>query len=171
MERQLEWHWGPRHDRRAAKKRPLLTDRHKVEIRTRRPERRPARLDDGSSRSCSPTAALRPLTDLPARGIAVPGTAPPPGAAARIETLGEDSLRLMLSEVCNFDEIRLNHKGLDTHRVVGPPREILQSILVMDGLDQRRFPPLEMLASAPLLGSDGRIISRPGYHRRDQIYL
>ena len=52
-----------------------------------------------------------------------------------------------------------------------PPREILQSILAMDGLDPRRFPPLEMLASAPLLGSDGRIISRPGYHRRDQIYL
>ena len=34
-----------------------------------------------------------------------------PGAAARIEALGEDSLRLMISEVCSFDEIRLNHKG------------------------------------------------------------
>ena len=77
----------------------------------------------------------------------------------------------MISEVCNFDDIRLNAKGKDTHRIVPPPREILQSILAMDGLDPRRFPPLELLASAPLLGSDGKIISRPGYHRRDQIYL
>ena len=29
----------------------------------------------------------------------------------------------------------------------------------------------ELLASAPLLGSDGRIISRTGYHRRDKIFL
>ena len=64
-----------------------------------------------------------------------------------------------------------HHKGLDTHRVGSPPREILQSILAMDGLDPRRFPPLELLASAPLLGSDGRIISRAGYHRRDKIFL
>ena len=52
-----------------------------------------------------------------------------------------------------------------------PPREILASILAMDNLDQRRFPPLEILATAHLLGSDGRIINRRGYHRREQIYL
>ena len=34
MERQLEWRWGPRHDRRAAKKKRRLTKRHKVEMRT-----------------------------------------------------------------------------------------------------------------------------------------
>ena len=110
---------------------------------------RPAQLDDGSSRSCSPTAALRPLTDLPARGLLSRVLAAAPGAAARIEALGEDSLRLMISEVCSFDEVRLNHKGLDTHRVGSPPREILQSILAMDGLDQRPLPAAGVAGLSP----------------------
>jgi len=171
MERQLEWCWGPRHDRRAAKKKRRLTQPHTVEMRTDDPS---AGLHDWTMEALE-AVAQRPRYGrsriYQLGGLLSRVRAAAPGAAARIETLGEDSLRLMLSAVCNFDEIRLNHKGLDTHRVGSPPREILRSILAMDGLDQRRFPPLEMLASAPLLGSDGRIISRPGYHRRDQIFL
>ena len=36
MERQKEWRWGPRHARRAAKKKKLklLTERHMIEMRT-----------------------------------------------------------------------------------------------------------------------------------------
>ena len=41
----------------------------------------------------------------------------------------------------------------------------------MDGLDAAPLSAAELLASAPLLGSDGKIINRPGYHRRDQIFL
>ena len=172
MERQLEWRWGPRHDRRAAKKRPLLTDRHKVEMRTDDPS------DSGYYDwilEALKAIARRPRYGLPRiyqmGGLMARVRAAAPGVAARIEVLGEDSLRLLLSQVCDCDEIRRNHKGLDIHRTIAPPRDILQSMLAMDGLDQHRFPPLELLASAPLLGSDGRIISRPGYHRRDQIFL
>ena len=38
------------------------------------------------------------------------------GAAARIETITEDILRYLMAEVCDFNEIRLNGKGEDTHR-------------------------------------------------------
>ena len=59
---------------------------------------------------------------------------------------------------------------MDTHRILPPPCEILKSILTMD-LDERKFPPLEVVASTPILGSDGKIINRPGYHRKDQLFL
>jgi putative DNA primase/helicase len=91
-------------------------------------------------------------------------------AGAKLESLTEDSLRHIIAEVCDFDEIRLNHKHMDTHRILPPPCEILKSILTMD-LDERKFPPLEVVASTPILGSDGKIINRPGYHRKDQLFL
>ena len=170
MERQLEWYWAPSQCQKAAKP-PLLTKRRTVKIRTYNPS---AGLHDWTIKALK-AVARRHRYGLPRiyqlGGLLSRVRAAAPGAAARIEGLNEDSLRLMLSEVCNFDDVRLNAKGKDTHRIVPPPREILQSILAMDGLDLRRFPPLELLASAPILGSDGKIINRPGYHRRDQIYL
>jgi len=173
MDRQLEFDvcWAPRH-RRKAKKKALLTERATVEMRTDDPT--DAGFHDWTVRSLN-ALARRSRYGLP-RIYQLGGNlsrvrAPAPGAAARIEALDENSLRLTLGEVCDFDEIRANHKGLDTHRVIGPPRELLQSILAMPSFDPRQFPPLEMLATAPLLGSDGRIISRPGYHHRDQVFM
>jgi hypothetical protein len=170
MELQLEWEWGPRH-RRKAKKKALLTERATVKMRTGNPT---AGLHDWTLKALK-ALARRPRYGLSQiyqlGGILSRVRAAAPGAAARIEPLTEDIGRLLLAEVCNFDDVRANAKGKPTHRMIPPPPEILQSILAMDNLDPRRFPPLEILARSPLLGSDGTIISRPGYHHRDQIYL
>ena len=138
MDRQLEWYWAPSQCQKAAKP-PLLTKRRTVKIRTYNPS---AGLHDWTIKALK-AVARRHRYGLPRiyqlGRLLSRVRAAAPGAAARIETLGEDSLRLMLSEVCNFDDIRLNAKGKDTHRIVPPPREILQSILAMDKLDRAAF--------------------------------
>ncbi|MGZ3387461.1 MAG: hypothetical protein ACXVB5_21520 [Isosphaeraceae bacterium] len=168
MERQKEWRWGPRHARRAAKKKKLklLTERHMIEMRTDDPF--------GSGFHDWTLEALKALARRPRYGLPrvyqIGGMLSRVRAGAKLESLTEDSLRHIIAEVCDFDEIRLNHKHMDTHRILPPPCEILKSILTMD-LDERKFPPLEVVASTPILGSDGKIINRPGYHRKDQLFL
>jgi len=93
------------------------------------------------------------------------------GADARIEVLNEDSLRVALADVCDFDEIRLNSKGDDTHRVVPPPREILQSVLSLERYSAKQFPPLEMIATCPVIGISGRLLVKRGYYRRERLRL
>src|SRR4051794_5391185 len=120
MERQLEWPWGPRH-RRKAKKKALLTQRATVKMRTGNPS---AGLHDWTLKALR-ALARRSRYGLPQvyqlGGVLSRIRAAAPGAAARIETLTEDIARLMLQEVCNFDEIRPNAKGIATHRMVEPP--------------------------------------------------
>ena len=166
MDHQLEWAWGPRHRQKAAKKKKLLTERHMIEMRTDDPF--------GSGFHDWTLEALKALARRPRYGLPrvyqIGGMLSRVRAGAKLESLTEDSLRHIIAEVCDFDEIRLNHKHLDTHRILAPPCEILKSILTMD-LDERKFPPLEVVASTPILGSDGKIINRPGYHRKDQLFL
>ena len=80
------------------------------------------------------------------------------GAPVRIETLDEDSLRVCIADVADFDEIRSNSKGGECHRIVPPPAEILRSVLNPVRFRERQFPALEMVASCPIFGSDGRLL-------------
>ena len=73
--------------------------------------------------------------------------------------------------MADFAEVRKNAKGQPTVRMLAPPYEVLKNILSLPAYENRHFPPLEMLASTPLLGSDGRILSRAGYYKRERIYL
>ena len=61
MDRQLEWPWGPRHDRRAAKKQRRLTQPHTVEMRTDDPS---AGLHDWTMEALK-AVARRPRYGLP----------------------------------------------------------------------------------------------------------
>jgi len=130
MERQKEWRWGPRHARRAAKKKKLklLTERHMIEMRTDDPF--------GSGFHDWTLEALKALARRPRYGLPrvyqIGGMLSRVRAGAKLESLTEDSLRHIIAEVCDFDEIRLNHKHMDTHRILPPPCEILKSILTMD---------------------------------------
>jgi len=109
MEHQREWPWGPRHRRKAKKKKALLTERATVGMRTDDPSE--AGFHDWCIQALK-ALARRPRYDLPRLyqlgGILSRVRAAAPGAAARIEVLGEDSLLVSLAEICDFDEIRLN---------------------------------------------------------------
>ena len=93
------------------------------------------------------------------------------GADARIEVLTEESLRVALADVCDFDEIRTNKDGEDTHRVCPPPREVLQSILNLERYSRKQFPPLELIATCPVVGVDGRLLMQRGYYARERLRL
>ena len=116
---------------------PLLTKRHKSKCALT--TRVGSALHDWTIEALK-AVARRPRYGLPRiyqlGGLLSRVCAAAPGAAARIEALNEDSLRLMISEVCNFDEIRLNQRDMDTHRIVPPPREIL-AVNLGDGRARR----------------------------------
>jgi hypothetical protein len=102
MERQLEWRWGPSQCQKAAKP-PLLTKRRTVKIRTYNPS---AGLHDWTIKALKAVARRHRygLSRIYQLGGLLSRVRPAaPGAAARIEPLNEDSLRLLLSEVCDFD--------------------------------------------------------------------
>jgi putative DNA primase/helicase len=163
---QLQWDWARRRKKRR------LTERRLIAMQTASPAA--GGLHDWTS------AALRALA-LRRRyglgrlfqvgGVLARVRPAAPGAAARIEPLDEDSLRTCLAEVCDFDDVRCNTQGDDVHRVVAPPREILRTILSQESYDERRFPPLELLASSPIVGTSGRLLVRRGYYRRSRIWM
>lgn len=165
-DRQLTWDWAPRRRLRRLKRRKL------IEMRT-------ASVAAGGfadwARQAIGALSLRRRYGLgrlfQVGGVLARVRPPAPGAAVKIEVADEDILRTCLAEVCDFDEVRCNHGGNDTHRVVAPPRELLRTILSQEAYDERRFPPLELLATSPVVGEGGRLLVRRGYYRAERLWV
>ena len=136
MERQLEWPWGPRHRRRARRRRRRLTERVCITMMTSEPEEG---LHDWTLYGVK-AIARRARYGLDRiyqwAGLLCRVRAAAVGTAARVETLDEDSLRQVLSEVADFAEVRKNAKGAPTVRMLAPPYEVLKNILSLPAYDE-----------------------------------
>src|SRR4051794_21260113 len=118
----MEWRWGPRHQRHSRKRRRTLKKRAPIEMWT-------SITDDGFhdwTLAALAAVARRPRYKRDRvyqwSGLLCRVRAAAPGASARIEPLNEDILRLVISEVADFIEIRSNAKGMATPRSLPPPR-------------------------------------------------
>jgi hypothetical protein len=85
------------------------------------------------------------------------------GANARIEPLGETAVYGMLARSANW------HKVTEEAVVAAlPSKETARDMLVNPDF---RVPPLESLIRTPTFGCKGAVITTPGYHRDDALWL
>jgi hypothetical protein len=79
------------------------------------------------------------------------------------EMLTESALRGYLARCCDF----LRATARNGMTAVAPPLDVVRDIISLEGLD---FPALESITEAPLLRSDGSVISQPGYDIFTRLY-
>ena len=85
------------------------------------------------------------------------------GANAKIEPLGETAVYGMLARSANW------HKVTEETVLAAPPsRDTSRDMLVNPDFT---LPPLESVVRTPAFGRDAVLISKPGYHRDDALWL
>ena len=85
------------------------------------------------------------------------------GANAKIEPLGETAMYGMLARSANW------HKVTEETVLAAPPsRDTARDMLVNPDFT---LPPLESVVRTPTFGKDAVLISKPGYHRDDALWL
>ena len=85
------------------------------------------------------------------------------GANAKIEPLGETAVYGMLARSANW------HKVTEEAVLAAPPsRDTARDMLVNPDFT---LPPLESVVRTPAFGKDAVLISKPGYHRDDALWL
>jgi hypothetical protein len=85
------------------------------------------------------------------------------GANAKIEPLGETAVYGMLARSANW------HKVTEETVLAAPPsRDTARDMLVNPDFT---LPPLESVVRTPAFGKDAVLISKPGYHRDDALWL
>lgn len=87
----------------------------------------------------------------------------------RIHTLDQHSLAYWLGSVAQFFEMKSNSKGELFEVNIDPRPPMLQQIISMRRT--RRLKPLQAVITAPVIFKDGRVLERPGYDAKSQLYL
>lgn len=86
-----------------------------------------------------------------------------------LQVLNVDSLRGVLDRVAYWGNEIATRKGKALK--YGSPRiEIVRDILSLEWLDPEAFPPIDLIAEAPLFATDGHMIAEPGFHRESRVY-
>lgn len=86
-----------------------------------------------------------------------------------LEVLDVDSLRGVLDRAASWANMIETRKG--PQKRYGSPRlEIVRDLLALDGYDPAVFPPIDLIADAPLFAADGHLIVEPGFHRDSGVY-
>ena len=79
------------------------------------------------------------------------------------ETLNESALRGYLARSCNFVRVRAKGEKIATP----PPLDVVRDI---DSLGDWQFPPLLGITEAPVIRTDGTVMTKPGYDNATNLY-
>jgi hypothetical protein len=89
---------------------------------------------------------------------------------ARIVTLGQAEIRVLLTMAANFFTESTDKQGRPSHSPVYPPKSTAEYILTLLNTHSLPFLPLQGITQAPVVRLDGSILDQPGYDSATKLY-